>query len=97
MTFFLRGNATYSKFVNETETSIWMRLQDPNDATHFMNLVMPRVKFTDGSVDPPTEGPVPLSMGFRSLETEVATVNGAALATLPTSLTIQSNPLRQGG
>ena len=92
MTFFLRGNATYSKFVNETETSIWMRLQDPNDATHFMNLVMPRVKFTDGSVDPPTEGPVPLSMGFRSLETEVATVNGAALATLPTSLTIQSAP-----
>lgn len=97
MTFFLRGNTTYSKFVNETETSIWMRLQDPNNASHFMNLVMPRVKFIDGAIDPPLEGPVPLNMGFRSLETEVATVNGAPLATLPTSLTIQSNPLRQGG
>lgn len=92
MTFFLRGNTTYTKFVNETETSVWMRLQDPNDANHFMNLVMPRVKFTDGTIDPPQEGPVPLSMGFRSLEKEVAAIGGG---TLPTSLTIQSNPLRQ--
>jgi hypothetical protein len=93
MSFFLRGNTTYTKFFNETETSVWLRLQDPNDAAHFMNIVMPRVKFIDGAIDPPSEGPVPLNVGYRSLEMAVADVG--ANATLLTSLTIQANPLRQ--
>lgn len=92
MVFFLRGNATYNKFVNETETSVWIRLADPNDADEFFNIVMPRVKFTTGDMDPPLEGPVPINMGFRSLEVSLPDNTGALI---PTSLTIQSNPIRQ--
>lgn len=89
--FFLEGNTTYNKFVNETESSIFIRLADPNDATQFMNLVMPRVKYTSGDMDPPLEGPVPINMAYRSLEVE--TTNAAGV-TIPTSFTIQSNPIR---
>lgn len=89
--FFLEGNTTYNKFVDETESSIYIRLADPNSPTEFMNIVMPRVKYTSGDMDPPLEGPVPINMAYRSLE--VATTNAAG-ETIPTSLTIQSNPIR---
>ena len=89
--FFLEGNTTYNKFVNETESSIFVRLADPNSPTEFMNIVMPRVKYTSGDKDPPLEGPVPINMAYRSLE--VSTTNAAGVA-VPTSLTIQSNPIR---
>lgn len=92
MVFFLLGNDTYNKFVNETETSVWMRLADPNDPDEFFNIVMPRVKFTTGDMDPPTEGPVPINMGFRSLEASLPDNTGVLI---PTSLTIQSTPIRQ--
>jgi hypothetical protein len=91
MVFFLRGNTTYNKFVNETETSVWMRLQDPNSVDQFANIVMHRVKFTTGDMDPPTEGPVPINMGFRSLEVSLPNAAGVLV---PTSLSIQSNPIR---
>ncbi len=89
--FFLEGNTTYNKFVNETESSIYIRLADPNSPTEFMNIVMPRVKYTSGDMDPPLEGPVAINMAYRSLE--VATTNAAGVE-IPTSLTIQSNPIR---
>lgn len=89
--FFLEGNTTYNKFVNETESSVFLRLADPNDATQFMNIVMPRVKYTSGDMDPPLEGPVPINMAYRSLE---VTTTNAAGDEIPTSLTIQSNPIR---
>lgn len=89
--FFLRGNTIYTKFFNETESSIWIRLADPNDATEFMNIVMPRVKYISGDMDPPQEGPVPLNMAFRSLEVSLPDNTGTLV---PTSLTIQSNPIR---
>lgn len=91
MTFFLLGNTTYNKFVNETESSVYMKLQDPNDTTQFLSIVMPRVKYTTGDMDPPQEGPVPINMGFRALEVTLPDATGADVAT---SLTIQSNPIR---
>lgn len=89
--FFLEGNTTYNKFVNETESSIYLRLADPNDPTEFMSIVMNRVKYTSGDMDPPLEGPVPINMAYRSLE---VTTTNAAGDDIPTSLTIQSNPIR---
>lgn len=89
--FFLQGNTTYNKFFNETQSSIYIRLADPNDATKFMNIVLPRVNYTTGDMDPPVEGPVPLNMGFRSLEVSAPNASGVLV---PTSLTIQSDPIR---
>ena len=68
-----------------------MRLQDPNSVDDFTNIVMPRVKFTTGDMDPPQEGPTPLNMGFRSLEVSLPDATGTLV---PTSLSIQSNPIR---
>lgn len=88
---FLRGTTIYNKFYNESESSLWIRLQDPDDLDEFMNVVFPRVKYTSSDMDPPQEGPVPLNMGFRALETTVKDASGVDIAT---SLTIQSSRLR---
>lgn len=56
-----------SKFVNETETKIWMRLPDPDDATAFLNICMNRVKLNGGAPTAPRTGPVTLSMPFEAL------------------------------
>lgn len=56
----------YNKFVNETESSLWLKLEDIN-GSDFLNIVMPRVKYTGGEIDPPQEGPVPQSLPFVAL------------------------------
>jgi hypothetical protein len=92
LTAMLRGSSLYNKFVNETDSSLFIKLQEPADPTAFINVVMPRVKYTSSDMDPPTEGPVPLNMSFRALE---ATVEGIGEnVTVATSLTIQKSNLR---
>lgn len=60
-------DATYlNKFINETESSLWVKLNDPN-GSDFLNLVFPRIKYTGGTIDPPQEGPVPITLPFRAL------------------------------
>lgn len=77
-----------NKFVNETESSLWIKLVDPNAlTTHFTNIVMPRVKYNGGAMDPPQEGPVPLEMPFQALEqADLASPGGT---TADTCLSIQ--------
>jgi len=67
MTVFFENATMFNKFVNETESSIWLKLLAPN-LTDFMVFVFPRVKYTGGSMDPPQRGPVPLVMPFEALE-----------------------------
>ena len=81
-------NATLlNKFVNETESSIWFRFDDPNSSTDFMSIVLPRVKYTGGSMDPPQEGPISMEMPFEALKASTLSKPGGA--TINTSLTIQ--------
>ena len=86
LTVFLEDETLYNKFFNETESSLWMRLQDPNDAAEFMNIVIPRVKYNTSEIDPPQNGPVPISMGMVGLETNVKDASGNDI---PSTFTIQ--------
>ena len=62
-------NATlFNKFINETESTVWTKFLDPTSSLHFMNVVMPRVKYNGASMDPPQEGPVAMEMPFRALK-----------------------------
>ena len=79
ITIFLQDGTLYSKFLDETESSLWVRLDDPDTATSFLNFVFPRVKYSAGDIDPPGSGPVTISMPFRALYD----------ATAGTSMTIQ--------
>ena len=75
-TVMLQDATIFDKFINETETSMWLRMDDIN-ATDFLNLVLPRVKYTGGAIDPPAEGPVIINMPFRAL---VSSVTGTSLS-----------------
>jgi hypothetical protein len=86
LTVFLEDEVLYNKFFNETESSLWMRLQDPNDAAEFMSIVIPRVKYNTSEIDPPQNGPVPISMGMVGLETNVKDASGNDI---PSTITIQ--------
>lgn len=66
VTAFFENDTLLNKFINETESSIWNKLDDPN-GTDFCNMVFPRVKYNGGDMDPPQRGPVPLQMPFQAL------------------------------
>ncbi len=73
LTVFFEDAVLLNKFVNETESSLWLKLDDIN-GTDFMNIVLPRVKYNGGAIDPPQEGPVPISLPIRALyDTTAAT------------------------
>lgn len=75
---FFEDETMLNKFVNETESSIYIKLQDPADATVFLSLVIPRVKYTGGMIDPPQLGPVPIQMPFRALVPSSTPATGTA-------------------
>lgn len=73
--FFLNA-AMKNKFINETESSLWLKLNDPN-GTDWLNVIAPRIKYTDGGINPPQEGPITVEMPFMGL---VDSVSGTTLA-----------------
>ncbi len=85
MTAFFEDEVLFNKFIDETESSIWVKLEE-TVATNFLSIVFPRVKYTGGEIDPPAEGPVPLSMPFQALVKEVSDTGAT---TLWSSMTIQ--------
>ena len=66
LTAFFENETLYNKFVNETGSSLDLRLDDLN-GTDFMRIKLGNVKYTGSDMDPPQEGPVPLSMPFAAL------------------------------
>lgn len=82
LTAFFESEILYNKFVNETESTIFLKLDDP-DGVNFASVVFPRIKYNGGSMDPPQRGPVPLSMPFKAL----------AHATYNTSMFVQMSHL----
>ena len=68
-------NATYfNKFVNETASSLLIKLDDP-DGTNFMVIKFPSIKYTGGTMNPPQEGPVILTLPFAALVDPVTGVS----------------------
>lgn len=74
-----------NKFVDETESSIFSKLDDIN-GVDFQTRVFPRVKYNGSDIDPPQQGPVPLAMPFQALE---SSENGVGSTTVATSMFIQ--------
>lgn len=93
LTAYFENSTLINKFVDETESTIWVGLDDPNSSTDFFSVVFPRVKYMGGEMDPPQEGPVPLEMPFKALK--ATGLRGAVGAPLVNTLmTIQvSNPI----
>jgi len=92
LTAYFSTASLLNKFINETESSVWFRFDDPNDPTQFLSIVFPRVKYNGGTMDPPQEGPCTIEMPFRALKaTGLAAAGGT---TRNTMMTIQvSNDL----
>lgn len=87
LTAYFEDATLFNKFINETESSLWLRLDDPNSASHFLSLVFPRIKYTGGDMDPPQQGPVPLEMPYMALEQSGLAVPGGT--TTASTITIQ--------
>lgn len=67
LTVLFQDATLYNKFRAETQSSLWMRCDDPADTTKFLNFVFPNVKYVGGDIDPPPEGPIQITMPFLAL------------------------------
>lgn len=72
---FFQNAVLFNKFVNETESSIATRLNDLN-GTDFIQLVLPRVKYTGATIDPPPEAGIVENLPFEGL---VDSVSGTSM------------------
>lgn len=71
ITLFFEDAVAYNKFIQEQTLTVWIRLDDP-DGVNFMTFVFPRMKLTAADIDPPAEGPVPMTLSFRALKDPVS-------------------------
>lgn len=62
------------KFTNETESSLATYLDDPQDATKFLNIVFPRIKYTGGDIEPPAEQETVITFPWIALKDTVTGV-----------------------
>lgn len=70
-TLYFADGVHLDKFLNETESSIDVRLDDPN-GVDFHRIRIPRVKYTAGDLDNPKEGPVTVTLPFVGLYDSVS-------------------------
>ncbi len=63
---FFQDAVMFNKWVNETTSSIYLKLDDLN-GTDFMQFVFPSIKYTGGTIDPPQMGPINIEMPFQAL------------------------------
>ena len=67
---FFQDSTLLDKFIDETETSLLVRLEDNRSGSSHGNLYqihLPRIKFTQGSIPVNDEGPVIISLPFQAL------------------------------
>ena len=80
MTVFLEDATFINYFINETVAPLAFLIQVPNDASKFLNFVMPRVKFGGADVNVTGEGGVTLSMPYQSILGTGTGVDATSLA-----------------
>jgi hypothetical protein len=66
LTAILQDASLLTKFVNETNSSLYLCMDDDN-GTDFQSMVLPNLKYNTGSMDPPATGPVPQSLNFEGI------------------------------
>ncbi len=86
MTFFMADGIINNKFWNETNSSLFLKMQDPTSATDFISLSIPSLKYMSADIDPPQMGPVPISMNFVA---NPSTQNNPGGTTIETNVTFQ--------
>ena len=68
------GNAAlYQKFINESASSVEFEATDGVGGSY--TILLPRVKYTGGTVDTPGEGPIAISMPYQALLDPVTGTN----------------------
>lgn len=71
ITVLFTNSGMYDKFVTETESSLILRLQDRDaldSSTQFINIVMPRIKYSGGDVDDSPDTGITVTMPFVALK-----------------------------
>lgn len=71
ITVLFTSAAMHAKFVNETESTLILRLQNQDtldSTTQFINLVMPRIKYSGGDVDDSPDTGITVTMPFVALK-----------------------------
>ena len=64
VTVYFEDATMYNKFLNETESSLDITLDDPSGNTH--RIYLPRVKYMVGNPDTSGDGPITLNMPFQA-------------------------------
>lgn len=71
ITVLFTSAAMHDKFVNETESTLILRLQnkdDLNSTTQFINITLPRIKYSGGDVDDSPDTGITVTMPFVALK-----------------------------
>jgi hypothetical protein len=74
-TVFFEDETLFNKFVNETISTLTVQFDDLN-GTDFIVIGFPAVKYTGGDMDPPQQGPVPITMPW---EAQVSATTGNSM------------------
>jgi len=65
MTVYFEDQVLLEKFINETESSINLTIEDPEGNDY--EILLPRIKYNSGQPDVTAEGPITLTMDFQAL------------------------------
>ena len=68
LTFITEDLSVYDLFFNETESSVWIKANEPGASAAFLDFKLYRVKFNGDRIDPAQEGPVFEEVNFEALE-----------------------------
>lgn len=73
MTVYFENKVLLEKFINETESSINLTIEDP--AGNEYEILLPRIKYNSGQPDVTAEGPITLTMDFQALLDDTTDTN----------------------
>ncbi len=73
MSVYFENKTLLEKFINETESSINLTIEDP--AGNQYEILLPRIKYNSGQPDVTAEGPITLTMDFQALLDSVTGTN----------------------
>lgn len=71
ITVLFTSETMHAKFINETESTLLLRIQDQStlDSTaDFINIILPRIKYTGGDIDDSPDTGVTITMPFTALK-----------------------------
>ena len=74
VTALFKDSTLLSKFLNETTSQLQFSLSDPQGNT--ITFLLPNIKYTGGTIAPPKDGAVILTLPFQALQQLAATATG---------------------